>query len=156
MVFNEGLNKRRIKHVFRGLFPDFARDLLKPIRTCSVEIEHVLGGSSRKKKCSRKPARRGMKVLGIHRPHTHTRLITRDWRCSLKRPTSVHWILNRNKKKKHCVSEELAMKILNYCAKFNQEYTYWWKNNIKWENKNYMFPRKYLKKFVVTREEKLQ
>ena len=27
-------------------------------------------------------APRGMKVLGIHSPHTHTRLITRDWRCS--------------------------------------------------------------------------
>ena len=70
--FNEELNTRRIKHVFRGLCPNFARDLLKAIRPCSVEIENVLGGSSRKPKCSRKPARRGMKDLGIHRLPTHT------------------------------------------------------------------------------------
>ena len=42
--FNEELNTRRIKHVFRGLCPNFARDLLKAIRPCSVEIENVLGG----------------------------------------------------------------------------------------------------------------
>ena len=43
VVLNTDLNTGGIKHVFRGLSPNFAGELLKAIPPCSVEIEQDLG-----------------------------------------------------------------------------------------------------------------
>ena len=43
VAFNADLNTQRITHVFRGLCPNFARDLLKAIPPLSLEIEQDLG-----------------------------------------------------------------------------------------------------------------
>ena len=43
VVLNTDLNTGGITHVFRGLSPNFAGELLKAIPLCSVEIEQDLG-----------------------------------------------------------------------------------------------------------------
>ena len=43
VVLNTDLNTGGITHVFRGLSPNFAGELLKAIPPCSVEIEQDLG-----------------------------------------------------------------------------------------------------------------
>ena len=72
VVFNAGLNEGGIKHVFRGLSPNFARELLKAIPPCSVDIEQDLGSRTSEYQMTSEYITCGMQDLGIHVSCTHT------------------------------------------------------------------------------------
>ena len=76
VVFNAGLNAGGIKHVFRGLSPNFARELLKAIRPCSEKIGQDPGRRTSQYQMTSEYITCGMQDLGIHGSCTHTPIHT--------------------------------------------------------------------------------